>query len=111
MGLDTNLTKKMRKLRFATIIGFIGMLRPHTYTQLKVDSFTIVLLDETCITIKSYRKLLNHRTENTEKIQDILGYYITFESKTMKRAKAYFPNLTSFQSSISNMCPVASLLD
>ena len=101
----------MRKLRFATIIGFIGMLRPHTYTQLKVASFTIILLDETCITINSYRKQLLRGSENTVKILDILGYYITFESKTMKCAKAYFPNLTSFQSSISKICPVAALLD
>ena len=43
--LDPKRTKNMRKLRFAAIIGFIGMLRPHTYTQLKVGSFTIVLLD------------------------------------------------------------------
>ena len=31
--------------RFATIIGFIGMLRPHTMDQLNPDSFFILLRD------------------------------------------------------------------
>ena len=111
IGLGPKLTKKMRKLRFATIVGFIGMLRPHTYTQLKVSSFSIVLLDDTCITLNDYRKQLLRRSGNTVKILDILGYYISFESKTMKCAKAYYPNLTSLRSSIRDMCPVTALLD
>ena len=36
-------SKSQHLVRFATIIGFIGMLRPHTFSQLKPRSFTLIV--------------------------------------------------------------------
>ena len=38
--------------RFATIIGFVGMLRPHTFDQLNPDSFTLVMENGRCTQLK-----------------------------------------------------------
>ena len=35
-------------LRFATIIGFVGMLRPHTFAQFRPDSLTLVTFAGRC---------------------------------------------------------------
>ena len=34
--------REHRRLRLATILGFIGMLRPHTFNQIELDSLTII---------------------------------------------------------------------
>ena len=40
-----------------------------------------------------------------------MGFYIEFQSKTMKNAVAYFPNLHSFTKGFHSMCPVTLRLE
>ena len=99
---DQNLT------RWATILGFVGMLRPHTFSQLKVKSFIFV------ITTKRKGKLRLTLREGGALLRrwrssDILGYYVEFKSKTMPVARAYFPNLSTPGSHYSAMCPVKAI--
>ena len=44
---------------------------------------------------------------------NIIGVYITFQSKTMKEAKAYLPLLASMDraTEFSLICPILALLD
>ena len=41
---------------------------------------------------------------------DILGFFISFKSKTMVDAKAYYPNLAKSSPRFRAMCPTAALL-
>ena len=41
---------------------------------------------------------------------DILGFFISFKSKTMVDAKAYYPNLANSPPRFRAMCPTAALL-
>ena len=41
----------------------------------------------------------------------ILGIYVTFESKTMKHVRAYYPNLGSFSPVYRKLCPLRMLID
>ena len=42
---------------------------------------------------------------------EILGFYIRFESKTMRNAKAYFPTLSTTSPTFAPMCPTSALLE
>ena len=101
-------------LWFATIIGFIGMLRPHTFRQLQPASFTLVvqnndrrlpprLIRATC------------RTVFTEEIQmaggRVLGFFINYKLKTMINATSYFPSLSACTLRLKVMCSVTALRD
>ena len=103
-------SKPANLVRVATVCGFIGMLRPHTFTQLQPSSFSFVLKNEQVlqppVPITSFRKYLN----NLPKAGDMLGFYVTFKSKTMPVARAYFPNLRSSCSALSVMYPLSMLL-
>ena len=97
-------------VRVATLLGFIDILRPHTFTQLLPSSFSFVLKNEQVFQPPgpktSFRKYLN----KLPKAGDMLGFYVTFKSKTMPVARAYFPNLHSSCSALSVMCPLSMLL-
>ena len=96
-------TLQKEKLRFATILAFIGMLRPHTFPQLKLQSFTLVMRDELSVPLCSQPWVGLGR-------RPILGFYISFTSKTMADAKAYYPQLSSPPGPYSSMCPVNALM-
>ena len=81
-------TLQKEKLRFATILAFIGMLRPHTFPQLKLQSFTLVMREELLVPLCSQPWVGLGR-------RPILGFYISFTSKTMADAKAYYPQVSS----------------
>lgn len=42
---------------------------------------------------------------------DILGFYVTFDSKTMRLARAYYSNIGSFSSAYRKPCPLRMLID
>ena len=98
-------------LRLATVMGFIGMLRPHTFGQLKPQSFVFVLKNGKTVRDAVHSKSLINCTYKLPRREKILGFYIEFESKTMKNALAYFPNLHSFTDRFRKMCPVTLLLE
>ena len=73
----------------ATVLGFVGMLRPHTFSQLKVSSFLLIERKSGPIPGVDTARYLKHRGGS-----DLLEFLITFKSKTMPVARAYFPNLS-----------------
>ena len=99
---------KKQKLRMATILAFIGMLRPHVFQELGPDSFVIVMKNERQVPLLGISgPAQQHLIENRS---TILGFYIKFRSKTMNDARAYYPNLSSLSGATSGMCPVETLL-
>ena len=104
-------SKKQRKLRFATILGFIGMLRPHTFQQIGVKTFIIVSKDESCSSLTPFSSGAVHWRRNNNGNQAVLGFYITFTSKIQRHAKAYFPNISVLKGNLAKICPVAALFD
>ena len=81
--------------RFATILGFVGMLRPHTFDQINPTSFTIVLMNRSSIRMRGSASGFRKQLDDIRRNHRILGFYIQFESKTMRHARAYFPSLCS----------------
>ena len=98
-------------LRLATVMGFIGMLRPHTFSQLSPQSFVFVLKNGRTVRDSAHSENLINCTRKLPRRDKILGFYIEFQSKTMKNALAYFPNLHSFTKGFHSMCPVTLLLE
>ena len=96
--------------RLATVLGFVGMLRPHTFAQLRPASFTFVLWDEQLLTTQTTSSSFRTLALQFPAMRNVLGFYITFRSKTMASARAYFPNLSSSPGPLNPMCPLALLL-
>ena len=98
--------------RFATVIGVIGMLRPHTFDQLQPGSFVLVLDNGRCVKLSGSGPTFNRRLNDLRRSGRIWGFYITFRSKTMAFARAYYPSLCSrkTKSRYSAICPVKALL-
>ena len=109
---NTTIREKDILVRFATILGFVGMLRPHTFEQLGPNSFTIVLMSHRCVRLGGPAKVFRSQLDQLRRSSRILGFYIDFESKTMQNARAYFPSLCSRKSStpFAPMCPVRALV-
>ena len=102
-------TSKVPSLaRLGTILGFLGMLRPHTFSVIQTSSIVLV---------KSKGKHLISEPDDgkfrallaTMGCRTILALYIWFKSKTMKVTRAYFPNLSHPRTAYSAMCPVEAL--
>ena len=96
---------------FATIIGFVGMLRPHTFEQLNPDSFTLVMENGRCTQLRGAGCRFNEQLNDIRAKDRILGFYITFDSKTMRKARAYLPSLCSRErlTELEAMCPMRAL--
>ena len=99
-------------LRFAAILGFVGMLRLHTFEQLDPDSFELVVRDADSRQFARVIKgdntyALRVAFTSTQTRYRVLGFVIRFRSKTQLEAVAYFPNLAhTFYNAI---CPVGAL--
>ena len=104
-------TKAGYLVRMATVLGFIGMLRPHTFTQLQPSSFSFVLTNEQVLQPPAQKK--KQKTSFSQYLNKLsqpsgmLGLYVTFKSKKMPVACSYFPNLRSSCSALSVMCPLS----
>ena len=95
----------------ACILGFTGMLRPHTFRQLEPHSFTFITKSGPPIGIHANRERSLKKIRGSWAYGDIIEAYITFTSKTQATARAYFPNLSQPVSPYSSMCPVAAILN
>ena len=104
-------TQSEQLVRFATVLGFIGMLRPHTFTQLSPGSFQFVLRNGEIIRHQNKQIPFKHYIDRLPPSKEVLGFFITFQSKTMTRALAYFPNLSNTSCTLSDMCPYRFLLE
>ena len=104
---------KERVFRFGVILGFVGMLRPHTFHQIHPGSITFVAQSGQCFKMpkqpRNFRTKLNWLRRNTP----ILGFFIRYRSKTMAKAISYFPNLCSKKKTTQfiTMCPVKALIE
>ena len=111
-GLHTEGSWEYSLLRFATIIGFIGMLRPHVFYQIQPSSVTFVTKTGDCCPMPKNKHRFRNILGELRKRGDILGYYIDFQSKTMRNARAYLPSLCSLgnNTKLAAMCPVRALI-
>ena len=100
-------------LRFATILGFVGMLRPNALRQLSLESFTMITARGERVSMPAQPNSFDNKLTRLRRNSHILGFYVQFKSKTMRRARAYFPSLCILDVSlkISEMCPVRALVD
>ena len=97
-----------------TIIGFVGMLRPHTFPQLCLLSFTLVVKDKHSLAFSRQISgtdsgLIHHALRLDQQRYVPLGFYIKFKAKTIENARAYFPNLSVPTTDYHRMCPVDAL--
>ena len=101
---------EQRLLRFDTILGFIGMLRPHSIEALNPDSFSMITVRGEEIQMPWHVAKFQDMWAARPKL---CGLVITFRSKTMNRAKAYFPLLSDaeIQTTFSLICPILALTD
>ena len=100
-------------LHFSTIIGFIGMLRPHTFAQLRPSSINLVTYTGRCKKMPENKFRFKIALKEARARGGILGFYITFQSKTMRNAVAYLPSLCSRTGNtiLATMCPVRALIN
>ena len=104
----------MTLLKFATILGFVGMQRPHTLGKLTRESFTLVVRDayspqySSLIKGSDGRKMRQALSVNQTRFT-IVGYFIRFKAKALLDAVAYFPNLSDTDTFYRDMCPVLAL--
>ena len=106
-------TPAERILRFATKLGFIGMLRPNALRQLEPRSFTMITARGHSVKMPAQPNNFERELTKLRLQSHIVGFYIQFRSKTMRHAQAYFPSLCVLDAhiKISQMCPVRSLID
>ena len=99
-------------LHFSTIIGFMGMLRPHTFAQLRPSSLTVVTYTGRCQRMPDNKRRFKAALMEARVRGGILGFYINFQSKTMMNAQAYLPSLCSRSGNtlLTVMCPVKALI-
>ena len=107
-------SRELTLLKFATILGFVGMLRPHTFGQLTRESFTLVVRDAHSPQYSSLIKGSCGRTVSqalsvNQSRFTIVGYFIRFKAKTLLDAVAYFPNLSDTDTFYRDICPVLAL--
>jgi len=100
-------------LHFATVIGCLGMLRPHTFAQLKPGSFTMVTYAGGCTPMPDSKRAFATTLLRLRRTDRILGFFIGFQSKTMWNARAYLPSLSSVQENypIVAMCPIRARIN
>ena len=101
--------KSQLLIRLATVLGFIGMLRPHTFEQLQPSSFIFVHKNNSTIRTHDKKSSFKSCTESLPHHDNIAGFYIEFQAKTMNKARAYFPRLSTLPK-FQRMCPVNQLL-
>ena len=99
-----------RNLQFTTILGFLGMMRPHSLQGLRPESFHIVTSNGTVNPMSNQRDIFHEELVNLLRKEKIVGYYVEFRSKTMAKARAHFP-LLSTNVLLSAICPVRALID
>ena len=108
---DTPTTEDQRLLKFATIMGFLGMMRPHSLVELRPESFRIVSIMGNIYKMPSQPQQFYDDLFKLLRKQAILGFYVEFRSKTKERARAHFPYLSNVPNEISRICPVRALVD
>ena len=73
----------------------------------------MILNNGRCIRMHGSGRIFRENMEGLRQRYRIIGFYIQFNSKTMNRARAYFPSLCSRvrTTTFEPMCPVRSLIE
>ena len=89
------------------------MLRPHSLESLSPKSFSAVTKNGDQISMPGQPEQFHNLLRRLCRENQILGGYITFQSKTMRIARAYLPILSTVSraSEFALICPVLALLD
>ena len=95
--------------RLATVLGFFGMLRPHTFLTLGPHSFVFILEDGSQVQLSKRKTDFRRCLEMLPEMANVVGFYIPFKSKTMIHARAYYPNLGSSSPAYVTLCPLLVL--
>ena len=103
--------RSRRLLRFATILGFVGLLRPHTLRELTASKIRLVTRRNKVIKLPQRQRDIPHTLAAIRSKERLLGFYIQFQSKTMRSARAFFPNLCSPKTEYTKMCPTRTLVE
>ena len=87
-------------------MGFLGMLRPHTFSQLGPYSFTFVTADGSILRCRRNAVSLREFMSGLLLSKNLVGFYIDFESKTMTNGRAYYPKLSQVSEPYCDLCPL-----
>lgn len=96
--------------RLATVLGFVGMLRLIPSRSYDPRHSRLFLRTTSYLLLRQSRWVFRNWFCNFRVLRKVLGFYITFRSKTMAFAQACFPNLSSHTCPLSPMCPLALLI-
>ena len=110
-GFLSAYTKAQRLLRFATMLGFTGILRPHTLSELTISKVTLVTTNNQTVKLPGRSHSADIVLSDLRSKTRVLGFFIEFKSKTMRNAKAFFPNLCSPLTEYAGMCPTRALVE
>ena len=107
-------SRKLSLLRCATILGFVGMLRPHTFDQVGPNSIQLVVKDHSSprhsfLVPARDTRLFALVLRPSQAQFTVFGFVLDFKSKTQLNARAYFPNMSDPRGHYSSMCPVEAL--
>ena len=102
------LNKNQLWLKAATILGFLGMFRFHTYAKLTTTNVVVVGQDggETNLTSGSATEVRDHF--DTKKA---IGFYFKFDDKFHPNSRAYYCRLADLKEPWQALCPVRVLTD
>ena len=107
-------SRKLSLLRCAKILGFVGMLRPHTFDQVGPNSIQLVVKDHSSprhsfLVPARDTRLFALVLRPSQAQFTVFGFVLDFKSKTQLNARAYFPNMSDPRGHYSRMCPVEAL--
>ena len=94
-------------------MGFIGMMRPHSLIALGPANFRFVTRAGSIKTISGHSLIYHDKLVELFRKQEVMGFYVEFDSKTMVKARAHFPYLSreKVPDEISRICSVRALMD
>ena len=95
--------------RLLKVLGFFGMLRPHTFSTLGPRSFVFVHKNGRQTRVSKSTDLFQQCLDSLPHNRNILGFYVPFKSETMNHAGAYFPNLPLSLAAYTPICPLCPL--
>ena len=101
-------TQKYPPSRLGTILGFLGMLRPHIFSVIQASLIVLVKSQD--------RQLISNPDDGKFRVLlttmgswTFLDFYISSRSKTMTIARACFPNPSHPRTAYTAMCPFKAL--
>ena len=94
-------------VRMATVLGFIGMLRPHTFTELQPSSFSFVLINEQVLKPPAQKKnFLPPISQQIAPAKRYVGFLRYLQIKDNAGSSCILPQSTLFMQRLIGDVPV-----